>query len=486
MFRLGERLGGLTTDQDVILTSPLWFAEWIYLRFGQRHFYMCSLAFSKRLLCLTGRAPFFAPNVATNPSFIEQIESRLRGKLALRPLSLVQRRRQDHGPLAGGQRLRHALRPGCESHDLRVRDQGRLQPGHRQSAALVRRHVAGTSSRAVRMGPARWKFFPWLCTIDQQISMWTSMIGITASILAWLQGRYDFVACYVIWVLVTRAARVSPACWHFRRISFWFIPLQLFSEWAGSIVKIWVYFHPVKQMWLNRGNRTQDASRSVSFAGLRRRLATYFYAVSILCFVLFVGTYTGLTSVVRELPLLLHPKHAAVSLATPAGRGAGTGNPRVLGIYRSLGQFYGFPRGSSAKGSETMNVSIFGLGYVGCVSVACLSDRRHRVIGVDVDKTKVDAIANGFPTVIEPQGGPVVGRRSSGRADLWDDQPRRRHPRDRTSRSSAWARPRTAPGRSISRRSRPWPSRSATPSAARRGGTWWSCGAPFRPAPSRR
>ena len=50
-----------------------------------------------------------------------------------------------------------------------------------------------------------------------------------------------------------------------------------------------------------------------------------------------------------------------------------------------------------------MRVSIFGLGYVGCVSVACLSDRRHQVIGVDVDKAKVDAIAHGFPTVVEPK-----------------------------------------------------------------------------------
>jgi GDP-mannose 6-dehydrogenase len=49
-----------------------------------------------------------------------------------------------------------------------------------------------------------------------------------------------------------------------------------------------------------------------------------------------------------------------------------------------------------------MNVSVFGLGYVGCVSVACLSDRRHKVIGVDVVKAKVDAIAHGFATVVEP------------------------------------------------------------------------------------
>jgi len=49
-----------------------------------------------------------------------------------------------------------------------------------------------------------------------------------------------------------------------------------------------------------------------------------------------------------------------------------------------------------------MRVSIFGTGYVGLVTGACLADVGHDVICVDVDESKIDKLQNGIIPIYEP------------------------------------------------------------------------------------
>ncbi|MEP7355758.1 MAG: UDP-glucose/GDP-mannose dehydrogenase family protein [Anaerolineales bacterium] len=56
-----------------------------------------------------------------------------------------------------------------------------------------------------------------------------------------------------------------------------------------------------------------------------------------------------------------------------------------------------------------MRLSVFGLGYVGCVSAACLARDGHTVIGVDVSQPKLDLLAAGLAPVSEPGLAELLG-----------------------------------------------------------------------------
>ncbi len=69
-----------------------------------------------------------------------------------------------------------------------------------------------------------------------------------------------------------------------------------------------------------------------------------------------------------------------------------------------------------------MNISIFGLGYVGAVSLACLARDGHHVIGVDIEQAKLALIREGkTPVVEEGMIDLMAAAAASGRVEVTTD-----------------------------------------------------------------
>lgn len=62
-------------------------------------------------------------------------------------------------------------------------------------------------------------------------------------------------------------------------------------------------------------------------------------------------------------------------------------------------------------------ISVFGLGYVGCVGIGCLSHLGHSVIGCDIDAGKVNRINDGVPTIVERRSAILL--RKARKRDLF-------------------------------------------------------------------
>jgi hypothetical protein len=129
--------------------------------------------------------------------------------------------------------------------------------------------------------------------------------------LAALAGRWEMVAGYFLWILSSRISHAAISWRQGRRFSAFYVPLQILSDWATALTKLWVVFHPAKQNWLNRGKRTLNTTQGSAFFGLRTGFAHYLYVFSCAAVLIGVGTMIGLLPVSRDARLFLRPSSSA-------------------------------------------------------------------------------------------------------------------------------------------------------------------------------
>ncbi len=248
LFRLHPKLGAVTTDNIAVTTGNAFYRKWYTLRFAMRHRMMKSQSLSKQLLVLTGRFSLVRASHAVDPEFISYLENdRIKHWL--------------HGEIkfvTGDDKSTWyvLLKRGCEmlyvpdAHIYCMEDSGdqpfsqSIKKMHRWFGNMLR-----NNGRAIRLGVGAPKTFIWWSLVDQRISMFTSLVGPIAAIWSamWLSWRY--LPLYMILVIFIRTIYLLLLMLEGHRIAIMDVPMLLYTQWVGSIVKIYTLFHLHKQKW---------------------------------------------------------------------------------------------------------------------------------------------------------------------------------------------------------------------------------------------
>lgn len=293
-FRLLPQMGALTTDERPVVKGSNLFSEWFHLRFAQRHIQMCSDSLSHKLMCLTGRFSLFRAEVALQPSFVAQLEKDylidwLWGRFQF---------------LSGDDKstwywlLRHQYNmfyvPDATVNSIETLNGSVVNRAY----SNMRRwygNMLRNNSRAIRLGAATTGRFTWWSLCDQRISFWTSLITPGLLLLSIAQGHWQTAALLVCWVVSNRLILLIVIFWRrHSRLKLIHLPLLLFSQWVGSLVKIWTQMNLAEQKWINRNAQSISAQGK----GLERliKLGTSRFLVysQLFAFGIFLSCLTGL------------------------------------------------------------------------------------------------------------------------------------------------------------------------------------------------
>ncbi|MBK1696161.1 glycosyltransferase [Rhodovibrio salinarum] len=295
-FKSMPDVGGVTVDNRGITTGGPWTKEWYDVRFAQRHLVMSSLSLSRKLLVLTGRFSVIRARLATDKTFIEQLEHD----------SIYHWRFGRFQFLSGDDKSTWfwLLKNGWNMlyvPDARV-DGFEELPGKwlpTSAASLMKRwfgNMMRTNGRAIALGPGRVGGFAWWALIDQRITMWTALVGPLVAVVLSIMYDVRILAAYILWVLGTRLILTAVLGAQRGRFSPHWPFLLLFNQILGAIMKNYVAFRMNRQKWtrqeISAGEPENTTKRKLQRAG-----SNLVHATAVLAFLVGIFFYTGFFTV---------------------------------------------------------------------------------------------------------------------------------------------------------------------------------------------
>ncbi|MEE3119191.1 MAG: glycosyltransferase family 2 protein [Pseudomonadota bacterium] len=289
-FRLMPNVGALTTNEFCEVHGSYLMSEWHKLRFAQRHINMCSMGLARRVLTLTGRMSVFRASVITRPEFIGDVEYD-----SLKHWRLGQFRfltGDDKSSWFSMMRLGYDTFyvPDASIHTV----EHPPDPSFLRSARQLMFRWYGNSlrqnSRATKLGPGRLGWFTWYVLWDQRISMWTSILGLTAAIVAAIKYSGIILVAYLLWIGLTRLVLSALLVATGHPVGPAYPVILYFNQIFGSLMKIYVFFRLDRQSWTRQktSNRADSASFQQRLNRWSSRVMTFSAASVFLATVMFI------------------------------------------------------------------------------------------------------------------------------------------------------------------------------------------------------
>lgn len=284
-----KKIGALTTDEQAEIPDAAAFADWFDLRFTQRHVLMSSMALAGRVLTLTGRMSVFRADIATEPSFINQVQSDHLDHWRLGRVDFLTG--DDKSTwfwlLKAGYRMVYLP-------DVRTLSMERQPlPSFFASATTLMVRWYGnmlrTNGRALALPASQIGVFTWWSLLDQRLSIWTTLAGPIAVGLTTIFTGSGILVAYIAWVLFTRYAFcLALSLFRGAAFSIRYPFLLYFSQIMGAAVKSFVLFRLDRQRWTRQ---TSGAGRVTTFSD---HISTILHALALGVLTLSVSLVSGL------------------------------------------------------------------------------------------------------------------------------------------------------------------------------------------------
>jgi glycosyltransferase Alg8 len=315
-FRMFPKMGALTTDELPIVQGSEVFSEWFHLRMSQRHYQMCSVSLSRKIMCLTGRFSLFRAETALDPTFADQLQIDTLDDWLWGRFKFLSGDDKStwYWLLQRGYDMIYV--PDVIVYSIETISGSLLDRAY-QNMRRWYGNMLRNSDRAIALGPWKTGFFVWYCLLDQRISYWTSLITPSLLIICLLMGQWVLSVLMVCWILFSRPLMLIIVFWgrksHLKPIHF---PLLLVSQWISSLIKIWTQMNLAQQRWSNRGNQSITAEGS-GWARFAKILTSRFLFVSqLFTFVVVLCGFAGILHPVQDLAGLWSNQQVAAQQST--------------------------------------------------------------------------------------------------------------------------------------------------------------------------